>query len=497
MGPGPKPRGLGPPAPAGPGQRSGLRDAAFRRLPVDDLPADEGLRRALGLFSLTAIGLGAIIGVGIFVLTGIVAATLAGPAVVLSFLIAGTASAAAALCYAEFAGAVPRAGSAYTYAYASLGELAGWIIGWDLLLEYALIVAVVAIGWSGYAGALLSSAGLALPAWAGTVAPGQVGHRVDVLAAAAAFAIAFLLTRRIEIGAGGNGLIVVVKLAAILAIVAVGAAHVDPARWHPFMPFGFGGVLSGASVVFFAVFGYDALTTAAEEARFPRRDLPRAVLLSLAIAMTLYVAMCLVLTGIVPYRHLDTAAPVATAFHEIGLPVATLLVSIGAVAGITSVLFACMLACTRIFYALARDGLLPSWFAQTHPSAGTPHRPTWLIGVLTSVAAGLFPIRSLAELVNIGSLSAFVVICVSVVVLRRRAPGLDRGFRVPALPFVAAIGAGGSALLIAGLPWITDLRFLAWLLVGLVVWFAFGRHRSRLARPQAALPPAASPASPS
>ena len=347
----------------------------------------------LGLWQLTAIGLGAIIGVGIFVLTGLVAATTAGPAVVVSFLVAGTASGAAALCYAEFAGMIPRAGSAYTYAYATLGELAGWIIGWDLLLEYALIVAVVAIGWSGYVRSLLGAAGIVLPAWAGAVRPGHLGESVDVIAAAVSFAVAVLLTLRTEVGARANGLVVGVKLAAVLLVIAIGVGHVDPRHWHPFMPFGVGGVLTGASVVFFAVFGYDALTTAAEEAREPARDLPRAVLLSLAIAMVLYVAMCLVLTGIVPYQHLDTPAPVASAFREIGLPGAELLVSVGAVAGITSVLFSCMLACARIWYALSRDGLLPGWFAVTHARFGTPHRPTLILGGLTAVAAGLFPIR--------------------------------------------------------------------------------------------------------
>ena len=435
----------------------------------------------LGLWQLTAIGLGAIIGVGIFVLTGLVAATTAGPAVVVSFLVAGTASGAAALCYAEFAGMIPRAGSAYTYAYATLGELAGWIIGWDLLLEYALIVAVVAIGWSGYVRSLLDATGIVLPAWAGAVRPGHVGESVDVIAAAVSFGVSVLLTLRMEVGARVNGLIVGVKLAAVLAVIAIGVGHVDPRHWHPFMPFGVGGVLTGASVVFFAVFGYDALTTAAEEARNPARDLPRAVLLSLAIAMVLYVAMCLVLTGIVPYQHLDTPAPVASAFREIGLPGAELLVSVGAVAGITSVLFSCMLACARIWFALSRDGLLPGWFSVTHARFGTPHRPTLILGVLTAVAAGVFPIRSIAELVNIGSLSAFVVICVAVVVLRRRSPGLARSFRVPALPLVAGVGAVGSAVLIAGLPLVTDLRFVVWLVVGLGVYVGFGRWRSGLA----------------
>jgi APA family basic amino acid/polyamine antiporter len=465
-----------------PGGAPNFLDAAVRRLPIELSGDTSGLRRVLGLWQLTAIGLGAIIGVGIFVLTGLVAATIAGPAVVVSFLIAGAASGAAALCYAEFAGMIPRAGSAYTYAYATLGELAGWIIGWDLLLEYALIVSVVAIGWSGYVRSLLDAAGLALPAWAGAVRPGHVGGSVDVVAGLVALAVSLLLTLRMEVGARANGVIVAVKLAAVLAVIAIGAGHVDPRRWHPFMPFGAGGVLAGASVVFFAVFGYDALTTAAEEARDPARDLPRAVLLSLAIAMVLYVAMCLVLTGIVPYGQLDTPAPVASAFRSIGLPVATMLVSVGAVAGITSVLFACMLAGARIWYALSRDGLLPGWFAVTHPRHGTPHRPTLILGGLTSAAAALFPIRSIAELVNIGSLSAFVVICVSVVVLRRRSPSMARSFRVPLLPVVAFIGAGGSLVLIAGLPVVTDLRFVAWLLVGLGIYAGFGRRHSALAR---------------
>lgn len=440
----------------------------------------DDLRRVLGLWQLTAVGLGAIIGVGIFVLTGVIAATTAGPAVVLSFLLAGTASGAAALCYAEFAGAIPRAGSIYTYAYATFGELAGFLIGWDMVLEYALIVSVVAIGWSGYVRALLAQAGVVLPAWLGAVRPGHVGESVDLIAALVAAGVAVLLTLRIEFGARVNALIVAIKIAVVLLVIAIGAPHVDPRNWHPFLPFGFAGVLSGASVVFFAVFGYDALTTAAEEARQPTRDVPRAVILSLAIAMVLYVAMCLVLTGIVPYTHLDDTAPVAHAFGEIGLHGATVLVSCGAVAGITSVLFSCMLASSRIAFAMSRDGLLPAALAVTHARYGTPHRPTLLIGVVTAIAAGLFPIRSIAELVNIGCLSAFFVISLAVPVLRRRLPE-DTGFRVPALPVVSFIGAAGSALLIAGLPVVTDLRFVVWLMVGVVVYALYGRRHSRLA----------------
>ena len=457
------------------------RAAALRRLPVGEAATrPDDLRRVLGLWQLTAVGLGAIVGVGIFVLTGVIAATTAGPAVVLSFLLAGTASGAAALCYAEFAGAIPRAGSIYTYAYATFGELAGFLIGWDMVLEYALIVSVVAIGWSGYVRALLAQAGVGVPAWLGAVRPGHVGESVDVIAALVAFGVAVLLTVRIDVGARVNAAIVAVKIAAVLLVIAVGAPHVDARNWHPFLPFGWGGVLSGASVVFFAVFGYDALTTAAEEARNPTRDVPRAVLLSLGIAMVLYVAMCLVLTGIVPYTHLNDTAPVAHAFSEIGLRGATVLVSLGAVAGITSVLFSCLLASSRIAFAMSRDGLLPGMLAVTHRRHGTPHRPTLLIGIVTAIAAGLFPIRSIAELVNIGCLSAFFVISLAVPVLRRRLPE-GAGFRVPALPVVSFVGAGGSALLIAGLPLVTDLRFVVWLVVGIGVYALYGRRHSRLA----------------
>lgn len=454
---------------------------ALRRLPIggpDDRP--DGLRRVLGVWQLTAIGLGAIIGVGIFVLTGLVAATMAGPAVLLSFLLAGAVSGAAALCYAEFAAAVPRAGSAYTYAYATLGELAGWIIGWDLLLEYALIVSVVAIGWSGYLRALLADAGVVLPAWAGAVRADNVGRDVDVLAAGAAIAVAVLLSLRTEWGARFNAVVVAIKLAAVALVIGVGVFHVDPRHWHPFLPFGAGGVIRGASVVFFAVFGYDALTAAAEEARDPVRDVPRAVLLSLGIAMALYIAMCAVLTGIVPFAQLDDNAPVAHAFRLIGLPAIGAVVSLGAVAGLTSVMFACLLPATRIFYALSRDGLLPGWFATTHPRFRTPHRPTLILGAVTALGAGLFPIRNIAELVNIGSLTAFLVISLAVPLLRRRRP-VAGGFRAPLLPLVSALGAGGSALLIAGLPYATDLRFVVWLLIGLGIYLGYGRRHSRLA----------------
>ncbi len=457
----------------------------FRRKTVEQLQQEAGeskhFRRVLGLWQLTAIGLGGIIGVGIFVLTGVVAATQAGPAVTLAFILAGIASAAAALCYAEFAGMLPVTGSAYTYGYAVLGEFAAWLLGWDLLLCYALIVAVVAAGWSGYVQALLGAAGVTLPTWAQGAAGSGPGHVFDVIAALAALIIAGLLTVRTEWGARFNTAIVTIKIAGVLLVILAGVSYIKPEHWHPFMPFGFSGVLSGAAVVFFAVFGYDTLTTAAEEAKDPQRDLPWAVVLSLGIAMVLYLALSLVLTGIVPSATLNNPAPVANAFAAIGLRWVMVTVSIAAIAGITSVLFANMLAGARIGFALARDGLIPEWFAGVHPQFRTPYRATLILGVVTAIAAGLFPLTAVARLVNVGMLSAFIVICGAVVVLRRQRPDLRRSFRVPWVPVLPLVGMGFSAWLIYGLPVETYLGFVGWMLAGVVFYFAYGLRHSRLA----------------
>ncbi|WP_442754623.1 amino acid permease [Methylocystis sp. JAN1] len=449
----------------------------------------KGFNRVLDVWQLTSIGLGGIIGVGIFVLTGVVAATQAGPAVALSFVIAGVASGAAALSYAEFAGLIPVAGSAYTYAYAVLGELVAWIIGWDLLLEYALVVAVVSIGWSGYFQAVLGQLGMPLPDWASGAAGTGPGHVVDLLAALGAIGVAGLLTLRIEWGARFNTIMVILKVAAVLFVIAIGAPHVRVENWSPFMPFGFSGVAEGAAVVFFAVFGYDTLTTAAEEARHPQRDLPRAVLLSLVISLALYVAMALVLTGIAPYRTLGNPAPVVTAFETIGLPWVAFIVSVAAVAGITSVMLAFLLGCARIWFAMSRDGLLPGWFAVLHPRFRTPHRPTLIAGALTATVAAVYPIKEVAELVNIGALSAFVVICVAIIVLRKTRPDAPRTFRTPFVPFTPLVGIGFSLWLLSRLPPIAWERFLIWMAVGLAIYFLYGRRHSRLALPPSSAPP--------
>jgi APA family basic amino acid/polyamine antiporter len=464
----------------------------LRTKPIEQLQREIGsaqqFRRVLGLWQLTAIGLGGLIGAGIFVLTGVVAATQAGPAVSLSFVIAGVASAAAALSYAEFAGMIPVAGSAYTYGYTVLGELVAWVIGWDLLLEYALVVAVVSIGWSGYVQALLSLFGFTLPNWA-MGAPGTgTGHVLDLPAMLGSLATAGLLTLRIEWGARFNTVMVIIKLAAVVLVVAAGLPHVNSANYHPFMPFGFGGVAEGAAVVFFAVFGYDTLTTAAEEAKDPQRQLPRAVLLSLAISLVLYIAMSLVLTGIVRYDQLNSAAPVAAAFTAIDMPWVTLIVSAAAVAGIASVMFAFMLGCARIWFAMSRDGLLPGWFAQVHPRFRTPYRPTLIAGGLTAFVAAFYPIKQVAELVNIGTLSAFIIICFSVIVLRRTRPDVPRTFRTPLVPWIPLAGIGFSVWLLSKLPAVAWDRFAIWMALGLLVYFLYGRRHSLLAN-KASTPP--------
>lgn len=474
-----------------------VRQALFRQLPVERLQRQaeqqRDFRRVLGLWQLTAIGLGGIIGVGIFVLAGQQAAINAGPAVAISFLIAGFGSACAALCYAEFSGMIPATGSAYTYSYAVLGELAAWIIGWDLLLEYALIVGVVAIGWSGYVQALLGAAGIALPVWArGADGTGE-GHVFDLIAALITLAISLLLCARSEYGARFNAAMVTIKIAGALLVIVAGVAHVDPANWQPFVPprvvdadgvghFGWSGVLAAASVVFFAVFGYDTLTTAAEESRQPQRDLPRAVLLSLGISMALYLAIALILTGMVPYSTLDTAAPVADAFAAVGERWVMIAISVAAVAGLTSVMFAFMLGTSRIAFALARDGLLPGLLARVHPRFGTPTRPTLILGSCTAVVAGSLPIGQVAELVNIGTLGAFILICAAVLVLRVQRPDVPRAFRAPAVWLFAPLGIAFSAALIAGLPWITIERFGVWMAIGLLLYFCYGIRHSVLAQ---------------
>ncbi|UQU62330.1 amino acid permease [Couchioplanes caeruleus] len=465
-------------------ERFGRGSGLFRRKPVEDI-ADEsesGLTRSLGLWQLTAIGIGGIIGAGIFALAGAVAHETAGPAVLISFLIAGVASAAAALSYAEFAGMIPKAGSAYTYGYVVLGEVVGWFIGWDLLLEYTAIVAVVAIGISGYFGFLMSEIGVDLPNWM-LGAPGTGdGHVVDLFAVLLCLLIAYLLNRGIRAAARAETAVVGIKIAVVLLVVVVGFFHVKTANYRPFFPFGVSGAITGAATVFFAVFGYDAMSTAAEESRDASRHLPRAIVYSLAVSMVLYVLATLVLTGMQNYRDINPTSGFSSAFASVGLSGLADVIAVGAIIGILTVMFTFMLGVTRVWYAMSRDGLLPSWFARLHPVRRVPSRVTWIVGVASGVIAGFLPIREAAELTNIGILLAFIVVCVAVIVLRYRRPELPRTFRLPGMPVVPALGVIFSIWLITFLSPVTWIRFVVWFVLGAVVYATYGRRHSLLNR---------------
>ncbi|MEU4243469.1 amino acid permease [Actinoplanes sp. NPDC026619] len=458
-------------------------DGIFRRKPVEDI-TDEGdtggLHRSLGLFQLTAIGVGGIIGAGIFALAGAVANETAGPAVLVSFLIAGVASACAALSYAEFAGLIPKAGSAYTYGYAVLGEIVGWFIGWDLLLEYTAIVSVVAIGISGYFSFLLDDIGVHLPAWM-LGAPGTGGgHVVDLFAVLLCLLIAYLLNLGIRAAARAETVVVAIKVAVVLLVVIVGFFHIHTGNYRPFFPYGVGGAITGASTVFFAVFGYDAMSTAAEESRDSRRHMPKAIIYSLIISMVLYVLACLVLTGMQKYTDIDPESGFSSAFASVGLSGLADVIAVGAIIGILTVMFTFMLGVTRVWYSMSRDGLLPAWFAKLHPRRQVPARVTWIAGAVSAVIAGFLPIREAAELTNIGILLAFVVVCVAVIVLRYRRPDLPRAFRLPAMPVVPALGVLFSLWLITYLSPVTWLRFAVWFVLGLLVYAFYGRRHSLL-----------------
>jgi basic amino acid/polyamine antiporter, APA family len=464
------------------------RQSIFRRMPVDQIEEIESesgvgaLTKSLGLWQLTAIGVGGIIGVGIFSLAGLVAHGDAdnpgvGPAVLIAFLVAGLASAAAAVSYAEFAGMIPRAGSAYTYGYVALGEIIGWFIGWDLLLEYIAIVAVVAIGISGYLEALLSGFGVALPV--SITASAEEGGVVNVPAILICLLVTFILSRGTKTFGRFELVAVAIKIVLILFIIGLGIFYINAQNYDPFMPAGFGPVLTGAATVFFAVFGYDAMSTAAEEAEDGMKHMPKAIILSLIIAMTLYVAATLVLTGMQNYQDIDPTAGFASAFTSAGLPVIASIISVFAVLSIMTVMLTFLLGVTRVWFSMSRDGLLPPWFAKVDRH-GTPQRVTWIAGIGSAVLAGVFPIRAVADLTNIGILSAFIVVCVAVILFRYTRPDTPRSFRLPFMPVVPAFGVLSSLFLILQLHWETWLRFVIWLLIGLVIYFTYGRKHSLL-----------------
>jgi APA family basic amino acid/polyamine antiporter len=452
---------------------------------IEEIESESGvgaLTKSLGLWQLTAIGVGGIIGVGIFSLAGLVAHGDAdnpgvGPAVLIAFLVAGVASAAAAVSYAEFAGMIPRAGSAYTYGYVALGEIVGWFIGWDLLLEYIAIVAVVAIGISGYLAAFLDGFGITLPV--SITASAEEGGVVNVPAILICLLVTFILSRGTKAFGRFELVAVAIKIVLILFIIGLGIFYINAQNYDPFMPAGFGPVLTGAATVFFAVFGYDAMSTAAEEAEDGQKHMPKAIILSLIIAMTLYVAATLVLTGMQNYQDIDPTAGFASAFTSVGLPVIASIISVFAVLSILTVMLTFLLGVTRVWFSMSRDGLLPPWFAKVDRH-GTPQRVTWIAGIAAAVLAGVFPIRAVADLTNIGILSAFIVVCVAVILFRYTRPDTPRSFRLPFMPVVPAFGVLSSLFLILQLHWQTWLRFVIWLLIGLVIYFTYGRKHSLL-----------------
>jgi APA family basic amino acid/polyamine antiporter len=440
----------------------------------------KALKKTMGVWGLTALGIGAIIGTGIFVLTGKAAALSAGPAIVLSFVVAGIVSALAALCYAELASSVPVSGSAYTYVYATLGEFTAWIVGWGLVLEYALGAATVAIGWSGYFADFLSATfGIVIPK--ALAANPFDGGLINAPAALIILLITGLLIRGTSESVTVNKIIVAVKLLIVLFFIAIGVGHINPANWHPFMPFGFNGIINGAGLVFFAYIGFDAVSTSAEECINPGRDLPRGIIGSLAVCTLLYIIVSGVLTGIVSYTRLNVPSPVSFSLIEIGLGWAGAIVAVGAIAGLTTVLLVMLYGQSRIFYAMSRDGLIPGIFSTIHPRFRTPHVSSAVIGVIVATVAALGQLDVVANLVNIGTLVAFALVSIGVIVLRVTQPDMRRSFRVPFSPTVPILSALGSLyLIVRGLPLMTILSYLSWLIIGLLVYFGYGRINSRL-----------------
>jgi APA family basic amino acid/polyamine antiporter len=510
----------------------------FKRKPLHRLieEADgnvHGFRRALGALNLVSLGVGVIVGAGIFVVTGKAAADYAGPGIVLSFILSAVACAMAGLCYAEFASMIPISGSAYSYAYATIGEFFAWIIGWDLILEYLFGASSVAVGWSGYVVSFLRDFGVALPPQltAATGTPliclsdaGWVQSTAALLAELAAkgvdtstlpqavavanlpamfvvAAMTALLVVGIRESAGVNNLIVFIKVTVIVLFIAFGFSYVNSANWTPFVPpnegefgkFGWSGILRGAGVIFFAYIGFDAISTTAQEAKNPQRDMPIGILGSLAVCTVLYVLVSLVMTGMVPYTNLSVPDPIAVAVNAAGPGLFWLrpLIKVGAIAGLTSVILVLLMGQPRIFFSMSHDGLLPAVFSKVHPRFKTPHITTIITGIVAMAVAGALPIQVLGELVSIGTLLAFVIVCIGVLVLRRTHPEYPRVFRTPWVPVVPVLGALLALAQMIGLPLDTWLRLLVWMAVGLVIYFAYGRWNSRLHKEKVAAEKAA------
>ncbi len=454
----------------------------FSKKPINELlyskNSEKSLKRSIGPFGLTLLGLGSIIGAGIFIVTGVASANYSGPALVLSFIISAIACAFTALCYAEFASMIPIAGSVYTYTYVTLGEIWAWMIGWVLIFEYLISASAVAVGWSSYTVGLLGSAGINLPAsLTGSVVMGGLINLPAVM-------IIGLLTGVLILGAKEsarvNAVIVIANIAVILLFIVVGIKYINPANYTPFTPFGIAGVFQGAAMVFFAYIGFDAVSTAAEEAKNPQKNLPKGIIGSLIISSILYIVVAAVLTGMVPYNLLNNAAPVAFALQYVGTNWVASIVSVGALCGITSVLLTSLFGQTRIFFAMSRDGLLPGVFSRVHHSYKSPVTSIILVGIVAALIAAFVPLAVIIELVNIGTLSAFIFLALSVIILRRQQPDIPRGFKCPFVPVIPIISILACLFLIAQLSSTTLQRFIISLIIGVSVYFAYGMHNSKL-----------------
>jgi len=463
----------------------------------DALDVEHSLKRSLRAVDLVMLGVGAIVGVGIFVLTGQAAASYAGPGILLSFIFAAVACGCAALCYSEMAAMIPIAGSAYTFTYATLGELLAWIIGWDLVLEYSLASATVSVGWSGYVMSFLRDFGIHIPLHLSsasyvyaTATQGWVstGATVNLPAVLIVALVTILLVIGIRESVNVNTTIVFIKIGVIVTFILAGAAFIHRANWHPFIPpnsgqfghYGWSGVLRGAAVVFVAYIGFDAVSTAAQETRNPQRDVPLGIIGSLIICTLLYILVAGVLTGIVPYANLNVPDPIAVGIDATKVFWLRPVIKVGAIAGLSSVILVMMLGQSRVFWAMAGDGLLPKWFSKVHPRFRTPYVTTVVTGIVVGISGGLLPIDVLAEMVSIGTLLAFVLVCGGTLVMRYTRPGVIRPFKTPWVPIVPVLGMASCLYLMLGLPSATWLRLIAWMLIGLILYFAYGRQHSKI-----------------
>ena len=479
-----------------------INDKLWRKKSVGELTkeydGDHGLKRTLGVRNLVALGVGCIIGTGIFVLTGTAAANHAGPALTISFIISAVGCVMAGLCYSEFAAMIPVAGSAYSYSYASLGEFIAWFIGWDLILEYLFASAAVSVGWAGYMVSFLEDIGINIPSHLCNAPldhiPGEgwvlTGSLINFPAICIILIVTALLIIGIKESASFNNVIVVIKLAVILLFIGIGISYIDPSNWVPYIPentgqfgkFGWSGILTGAGVIFFAYIGFDAISTVAQEAKNPQKDMPKGILYSLLICTILYILVTIVLTGMVDYRELNVPAPIALAIDRIGGKLQWLIpcIKIGAIAGLSSVVLVMVMAQSRIFYTMSNDGLLPPVFSGLHKRFRTPARTTVIVGIVASVIAGLFPITILGEMVSIGTLAAFTIVCISVLILRKTNPTAHRPFKTPWVPFVPILGALICMTQMIALPFDTWMRLVIWLIIGLFIYFFYGIKHSKM-----------------